>query len=45
MIPWVRLVQGKYLSQLRNKHSVVPVRFVQACLNGHISDIDWYLDV
>ncbi len=43
MIPWVRLVQGKYLSQLRKKHSVVPVRFVQACLNGHISDIDWYL--
>ncbi len=22
--------------------SVVPVRFVQACVRGHISDIDWY---
>lgn len=24
---------------------VVPVRFVQACVNGHLSDIDWYLFV
>ncbi|MFW9258883.1 DrmB family protein [Nostoc sp. CALU 546] len=22
--------------------SYVPVRFVQACINGHLSDIDWY---
>ncbi|MGB7443878.1 MAG: DrmB family protein [Coleofasciculaceae cyanobacterium] len=26
----------------KKKQSPVPVRFVQACLNGHISDIDWY---
>lgn len=24
---------------------MVPIRFVQACVNGHISDIDWYLFV
>jgi hypothetical protein len=23
-------------------YSVVPVRFVQACINGHISDVEWY---
>ena len=23
-------------------YPVVPVRFVQACINGHISDVDWY---
>jgi hypothetical protein len=37
-----RLVRGKYLDENRKKHPVVPVRFVQACLNGHISDINWY---
>jgi hypothetical protein len=26
----------------RKKYPVVPIRFVQACLNGHISDLDWY---
>jgi hypothetical protein len=26
----------------RKKRPVVPVRFVQACVNGHISDVDWY---
>jgi hypothetical protein len=36
------LVSGKYLALDRRKYPVVPIRFVQACLNGHISDIDWY---
>lgn len=36
------LVKGKYLGPDRKKYPVVPVRFVQACINGHISDIDWY---
>jgi Domain of unknown function (DUF1998) len=36
-----QLVKGKYLDDNRKKHPVVPVRFVQACVNGHISDIDW----
>jgi hypothetical protein len=26
----------------RKKYKVVPVRFVQACTRGHVSDIDWY---
>ncbi len=43
LVPWSRLVKGKYFDSDRKKHPVVPVRFVQACLNGHISDIDWYL--
>jgi len=46
LIPEKRLLKGKYEDENRNKkHSVVPVRFVQACRNGHISDIDWYLFV
>ncbi len=32
-----KLVDGKY-----QKKDVVPVRFVQACVNGHIDDIDWH---
>jgi hypothetical protein len=36
------LVKNKYIGSDRKKHPVVPIRFVQACLNGHISDIDWY---
>ncbi|MBD2541475.1 DUF1998 domain-containing protein [Coleofasciculus sp. FACHB-SPT36] len=43
LIPWGRLVKGKYLDSEKKKKPVVPVRFVQACLNGHISDVDWYL--
>ncbi|MEH2392473.1 MAG: DUF1998 domain-containing protein [Nostoc sp.] len=42
LLPWDSLVQGKYLNADRKKVSVVPVRFVQACVNGHISDINWY---
>lgn len=32
-----KLIDGKY-----QKKAVVPIRFVQACVNGHIDDIDWY---
>jgi uncharacterized protein DUF1998 len=42
MIPWDRLVKGGYLDVNRKIVPVVPVRFVQACVKGHISDIDWY---
>lgn len=35
-----KLVDGKY-----QKKDVVPIRFVQACVNGHIDDIPWYLFV
>ena len=26
----------------RTKYDVVPIRFVQACPNGHISDVEWH---
>lgn len=41
LIKYNALVKGKYIDDDRIKHSVVPVRFVQACPNGHISDINW----
>jgi len=34
------LVGGRYQRD-RKKYGIVPVRFVQACRNGHISDVDW----
>jgi hypothetical protein len=37
LVPFKQLQSGKYLKKI----PVVPVRFVQACPNGHISDIDW----
>ncbi|PHR90081.1 MAG: hypothetical protein COA78_35420 [Blastopirellula sp.] len=36
------LNKGKFIDDSRKKRSVVPVRFVRACRNGHIGDIDWY---
>ena len=43
LLPWRQLSAwgGKYLDESRKKQPVVPVRFVQACVHGHISDIDW----
>jgi len=35
------LVRERYEDREGRRHPVVPVRFVQACPNGHISDIDW----
>ena len=37
-----RLTKGKYIDDNKKKCSVVPVRFVRACRNGHIGDLDWY---
>jgi len=42
LVPWRRLVRGGYLTEERKVAPVVPVRFVQACVKGHISDLDWY---
>ena len=42
LVPWERLVKGGYLDENRKVQKVVPVRFVQACTRGHISDINWY---
>ncbi|WP_437202049.1 DrmB family protein [Planctomicrobium sp. SH664] len=36
------LTKGKFIDDRKKKRSVVPVRFVRACRNGHIGDIDWY---
>lgn len=33
---------GKYFDDNKKYQPVVPVRFVQACVTGHISDIDWH---
>jgi hypothetical protein len=41
LVPGRMLQKGKFVAADRKKYPVVPVRFVQACLNGHISDIDW----
>ncbi|MCY7367638.1 MAG: DUF1998 domain-containing protein [Chamaesiphon sp.] len=41
LVPFAQLTSGSYFSESRKKIPVVPVRFVQACPNGHISDIDW----
>ena len=36
------LTKGKFIDDDKQKHPVVPVRFVRACRKGHIGDIDWY---
>ena len=43
LIPWKLIAPtgGKYLDEDGKRKNVVPVRFVQACVHGHISDIDW----
>jgi hypothetical protein len=38
------LTKGRYYRN-REPHKVVPVRFVQACTRGHVSDIEWRLFV
>jgi hypothetical protein len=35
------LREGQYLGEDRKKYPVVPVRFVRACLCGHVGDIGW----
>jgi hypothetical protein len=34
--------RGNYYGPDKRRHPVVPIRFVQGCINGHLSDIDWY---
>ncbi|MBN8563497.1 MAG: DUF1998 domain-containing protein [Leptolyngbya sp. UWPOB_LEPTO1] len=41
LIPYGQIYRGGYVDQNKKKCPVVPVRFVQACPNGHISDINW----
>jgi hypothetical protein len=42
LVHWNGLHKRQYLTRERERKPVVPVRLVQACPNGHISDIDWY---
>jgi len=35
------LTKGKFYDADKKARTVVPIRFVRACRNGHISDIDW----
>jgi hypothetical protein len=35
------LENGRFLEDDGKRYSVVPVRWVRACLRGHIGDIDW----
>ena len=41
LVEGARLDKRKYVDADRKAHSVVPVRFVQTCPNGHLSDIEW----
>jgi hypothetical protein len=36
-----RSLDGKKYEYERKKYDVTPVRFVQACNNGHLADIEW----
>ncbi|MFC1758145.1 DrmB family protein [Planctomycetota bacterium] len=36
------LTRGKFIDRDRKRQHVVPIRFVRACVAGHIGDIDWY---
>jgi hypothetical protein len=37
-----RLEKGKLTADDGKRYSAVPVRFVQACIHGHLSDIEWH---
>jgi Domain of unknown function (DUF1998) len=41
LVHYRSLERGRFPDRDRSLQKVVPVRFVQACINGHISDIDW----
>ncbi|MEX1364123.1 MAG: DUF1998 domain-containing protein, partial [Nannocystaceae bacterium] len=42
LVHWNALDKRRFYGPDRKRHTVVPVRFVRACPNGHIADIDWY---
>lgn len=41
LVRW-KSIQGGNTKVEGKLYPVVPVRFVQACVNGHLSDIDWH---
>lgn len=44
LVPRAGLTKWRFLDD-GTKKTVVPVRFVRACRNGHIGDLDWYMFV
>ncbi len=42
LVHWFGLDGAMHYMHDDRKVPVVPIRFVQACRNGHISDIDWF---
>lgn len=42
LIPYSQVPTGKYIHTDKKKVDIVPVRFVAACVRGHIGDINWY---
>jgi hypothetical protein len=42
LVHWNHLDGQRHYKHEGQRVPVVPVRFVQACRNGHISDIDWH---
>lgn len=42
LVSFKHLEKGKYRGEDKKSHKVLPIRFVVACANGHISDLRWY---
>lgn len=42
LVSFRSLEKGKYRAADKKGYKVLPIRFVQACANGHISDLRWY---
>jgi hypothetical protein len=45
LVHYQALIKDRYTGADRKSYPVVPIRFVQACTRGHISDVDWHLYV
>lgn len=41
MVHKTQLEKGRYRNEKGKKQPVVPIRFVRACVKGHIDEIDW----
>lgn len=42
LVSFPNLDKGMFRGPDKKRHKVLPVRFVMACANGHISDLRWY---
>jgi len=43
LVPARELNESVFVDANGKSHSVVPVRFVRACENGHVDDIEWHV--